>query len=231
MISRRTCPSRPQKFTAERNSGLSCQIGAAITRMSAESATSRSRKVGRPPITALRRSSEQPSFQPLSRFCQSHERPLKSLSVTAAQPFVPPPMHSGLVASLNRPGGNVTGIAFLTAELAPKRLQFLRELVPNAAVFGVLSDPAIVVTQTSIADRQAAARTLGLQFIVVNARTDSDLETAFATFSQRRAGAVLVTLSTFPSALAALRLMTSSNLVGCSTGRSDGFSPLRMRPA
>src|SRR6516225_2490701 len=94
MISRRTCPSRPQKFTAERNSGLSCQIGAAITRMSAESATSRSRKVGRPPITALRRSSEQPSFQPLSRFCQSHERPLKSLSVTAAQPFVPPPMHT-----------------------------------------------------------------------------------------------------------------------------------------
>src|SRR6516165_9192873 len=46
------------------------------------------------PITALRRSSEQPSFQPLSRFCQSHERPLKSLSVTAAQPFVPPPMHT-----------------------------------------------------------------------------------------------------------------------------------------
>jgi hypothetical protein len=53
-------------------------------------APSRPRKVGRPPITALRRSFEQPSFQPLSRFRQSHERPLKSLSVTAAQPFVPP---------------------------------------------------------------------------------------------------------------------------------------------
>jgi putative ABC transport system substrate-binding protein len=108
------------------------------------------------------------------------------------------PVTSGLVASLNRPGGNVTGSAMLAAELAPKQLQLLRELAPNAAVFGVLAaDPAIVVTQTGIADLQAAARTLGLQLVIASARTDGDLETAFATFSQRRAGAVLVTLSTF----------------------------------
>ena len=102
-------------------------------------------------------------------------------------------MHSGLVASLNRPGGNVTGSAMLAAELAPKQLQLLRELVPNAAVFGVLAaDPAIVVTQTSIADLQAAAPTLGLQLVIASARTDTDLEPAFASFSPQRVGAVLV---------------------------------------
>ena len=64
-------------------------------------------------------------------------------------------------------------------------------------VFGVLADPAFPATQSIIADLQAAARTLGLQLVVVNARTDSDLETAFATFSQQRVGAVLVGNSTF----------------------------------
>jgi putative ABC transport system substrate-binding protein len=102
------------------------------------------------------------------------------------------PVALGLVASLNRPSGNVTGIANLSAELAPKQLQLLRELIPNAAVFGVLSDPAFPATPSTIADPQAAARTLGLQLIIVNARTDTDLETAFATFSQQHVGAILV---------------------------------------
>jgi putative tryptophan/tyrosine transport system substrate-binding protein len=107
------------------------------------------------------------------------------------------PVAVGLVASLNRPGANVTGTAILTAELAPKQLQMLRELIPKAAVFGVLADPAGPATQSLIADLQAAARKLGLQLIVANARTDSDLETAFATFSQQRVGAVLVGVSSF----------------------------------
>jgi putative ABC transport system substrate-binding protein len=107
------------------------------------------------------------------------------------------PVASGLVASLNRPGANVTGIAILTAELAPKRLQLLRELMPDAAVFGVLADPAYPANQSIITDLQAAARTLGRQLFVVNARTDSDLETAFATLSQQRVEAVLVGSSTF----------------------------------
>jgi putative tryptophan/tyrosine transport system substrate-binding protein len=80
---------------------------------------------------------------------------------------------------------------------AAKRLQLLRELLPNAAVFGVLADPAIQDIQSMITDLKAAARTLGLQLVVVNARTDSDLETAFATFSQQRVGAVLVGPSAF----------------------------------
>jgi putative tryptophan/tyrosine transport system substrate-binding protein len=110
--------------------------------------------------------------------------------VTAADP-----VEWGLVASLNRPGGNLTGITNLAGEMVPKRLQLLRELLPNAARFGVLEDPP--VSQSIIADQQAAARTLGLQLVVVNARTDSDLESAFANFSQQRVGAVLVGLSSF----------------------------------
>jgi putative ABC transport system substrate-binding protein len=106
------------------------------------------------------------------------------------------PVALGLVARLNRPGGNVTGHTYLTAELTPKRLQLLRELMPNAARFGVLVDPAAPATPSMIADLQGAARTLGLKLVVVDARTDSDLETAFATVSQQRVGAILVGDST-----------------------------------
>jgi putative tryptophan/tyrosine transport system substrate-binding protein len=102
------------------------------------------------------------------------------------------PVALGLVTSLNRPGANVTGIAGLTAELAPKQLQLLREVIPNAALFGVLADPAFPGTQSNITDLQAAARILGLQLFVVYARTDGDLEMAFATFSRQHVGAVLV---------------------------------------
>jgi putative ABC transport system substrate-binding protein len=105
------------------------------------------------------------------------------------------PVAFGLVASLNRPGGNLTGNANLTGELWPKRLQLLHDLIPDAARFGVLRDPAFPVIQ--IAELQTAARTLGLQLDVVNANTDRDLEPAFATFSQLRVGAVLVLGGTF----------------------------------
>jgi putative ABC transport system substrate-binding protein len=107
------------------------------------------------------------------------------------------PVARGLVASLNRPGANLTGYANLEAELTPKQLQLLRALTPNAAVFGVLADPASVNTQSIITDLQAAASTLGLQLVVVNTRTESDLETAFTTLSQRRVGAVFINSSTF----------------------------------
>jgi putative tryptophan/tyrosine transport system substrate-binding protein len=107
------------------------------------------------------------------------------------------PVALGLVASLNRPGANLTGTAVLTGELAPKRLQLIHDLIPNAAVFGILVDPAFPPTQSIIVDLQAAARTLGLHLIIVSARTDSDLETAFASFSEERADAVLVNDSNF----------------------------------
>ena len=105
------------------------------------------------------------------------------------------PVVLGLVASLNRPGANITGSTSLASELAPKQLQLLRDLLPNAARFGVLADPASPAMQF-IADLETAAHTLGLQLVIVNASTDSDLETAFATLSQQRVGAVLVSNNT-----------------------------------
>jgi putative tryptophan/tyrosine transport system substrate-binding protein len=99
---------------------------------------------------------------------------------------------------VNRPGGNLTGIVNLQAELAPKQLQLLREVIPNAAMFGVLTDPGFPGIQSMmITTLLAAARTLGLQLVVVNARTDTDLETAFANFLHQRVGAVLVSPSDF----------------------------------
>ena len=118
------------------------------------------------------------------------------------------PVALGLVASLNRPRANATGVANLAGELAPKRLQLLREAIPNAALFAFLVDPASPATQSVIPDLQAAAHTLGLQLVVVNARTDSDVEMAFASLSQQRVGAVLVGGNNFynrhPEQLAAL---------------------------
>jgi putative ABC transport system substrate-binding protein len=127
-----------------------------------------------------------------------------ALAAKAATPTIPivfgtsgDPVALGLVASLNRPGANLTGIVNFSAELAPKRLQLLREVVPNAARFGILADPANPAAQSQIADLQAAARMLGLQLLVVSARTESDLEPAFAAFSQQHVGAVLVGISAF----------------------------------
>jgi putative tryptophan/tyrosine transport system substrate-binding protein len=124
-----------------------------------------------------------------------------ALRAKAATPTIPivfvtgnDPVTVGLVASLNRPGANVTGIANLDAELGPKRLQLVHDLIPNAARFGVLAD--LTAPQSAITDLQAAARTLGLQLVVVNART-SDLEMAFATFSQQHVGAALIVASSF----------------------------------
>jgi len=129
---------------------------------------------------------------------------LSALAAKAATTTIPivfitgsDPVALGLVASLNRPGANVTGIATLQVELGPKQLQLLRQLIPNAAAFGVLADPVFPSTLSIIGDLQTAARTLGLQLIVVNAKTDSDLETAFASFSQQHVGAALVGPSTF----------------------------------
>ena len=109
------------------------------------------------------------------------------------------PVDLGLVASLNRPGGNLTGIATLLSELAPKQFQLLRELIPDATLFGALVNPTVPRTQSVIPVLQAAARLLGVQLVFMNASTDSDLETAFATFSQQRIGAVLVENSSFYS--------------------------------
>jgi putative tryptophan/tyrosine transport system substrate-binding protein len=131
----------------------------------------------------------------------SNEAALAAKAATTTIPIVfivgGDPVALGLVPSLNRPGVNITGEAGLTAELAPKQLQLLREVIPNASRFGVLADPAALATQSVITDLQVAARTLGLQLVVVYARTDGDLEMAIASFSQQRVGAVLISISSF----------------------------------
>jgi putative ABC transport system substrate-binding protein len=133
------------------------------------------------------------------------------------------PVALGLVASLNRPGANVTGIANLTNELAPKQLQLLHELIPNASRFGVLADPGFPTTASTVADLQAAARTLGVQLIVVNVRTESDFEPAFATFSQQRVGAVLVG----PAGTLFARRLGSEQLAALAARHALPASPLR----
>jgi putative ABC transport system substrate-binding protein len=102
------------------------------------------------------------------------------------------PVDSGLVASFNRPGGNVTGVSFFTFELEPKRLELVRELVPNAAVIAMLVNPKNFDSETQMKDVQAAARAIGQQIVFLNASSERDIDTAFATLFQQGAGALLV---------------------------------------
>src|ERR1700680_3634239 len=108
------------------------------------------------------------------------------------------PVEHGLVASLNRPGGNVTGVTQTNVEVAPKRLQLLHELVPTARVMALLVNPANpTLAESNTKDVQAAARTLGLQLHVLHASTERDFETVFATLVQLRAGALVIGPDTF----------------------------------
>jgi putative ABC transport system substrate-binding protein len=102
------------------------------------------------------------------------------------------PVSDGLVASLNRPGGNVTGVSFISGVLGPKRLELLRQLVPRAKTIAMLVNPSTAETVTERSDVQAAAQAIGQQLIILDVSSDRDIETAFATFVQRGAGALLV---------------------------------------
>ena len=107
------------------------------------------------------------------------------------------PVAAGLVASLNRPGGNATGIGTLNDELAAKRLGLLRELVPQAAPISVLFNPADPSAEAMSKDLQAHAQRLGLQLQLVYAGTDSEIDAAFATLGSRPGGALLVNADPF----------------------------------
>jgi putative tryptophan/tyrosine transport system substrate-binding protein len=103
------------------------------------------------------------------------------------------PVKDGLVASLNRPGGNITGVSWLSTLLGAKRLELLRQIVPKTTTtIGMLEDLNSPGTEAERKDVQAAAQALGLQLIIVDVRNDHDFETAFASFVQRGAGALLV---------------------------------------
>jgi putative ABC transport system substrate-binding protein len=108
------------------------------------------------------------------------------------------PVRLGLVASLARPGGNLTGINVFTSELTAKRLELLREMVPGAARIAVLVNPAnATTTETVLRDVAAAARVMGLQIQVLNASTSREIDAAFATFVRERPDAVVVGLDVF----------------------------------
>jgi putative tryptophan/tyrosine transport system substrate-binding protein len=102
------------------------------------------------------------------------------------------PVETGLVASLNRPGGNVTGATFLSAALGAKRLGLLRDLAPGAEVIALLVDPDKSVGQVQIRDVQEAARALGQSLVVLDGGSDEKIEAAFAALAPQRVGALLV---------------------------------------
>jgi putative tryptophan/tyrosine transport system substrate-binding protein len=102
------------------------------------------------------------------------------------------PVKVGLVASLNRPGGNVTGVTFIGSSLGAKRLELARELVPNVGVIALLTHPNSPDALEELRGLQSAATAIGQQLLVVSATSDHDFEVAFASIAQQRAGVLLI---------------------------------------
>jgi putative ABC transport system substrate-binding protein len=130
--------------------------------------------------------------------------PTPALAAKAATATIPvlfvtagDPVQEGLVASLSRPGGNVTGVGVFFFALGPKQLGLMRELVPNADLFAVLIDPRIPGTESQADETEAAARAIGRRLIVLRATSQGEIDAAFATLVERQAGALLVAASPF----------------------------------
>jgi putative tryptophan/tyrosine transport system substrate-binding protein len=127
---------------------------------------------------------------------------LAAKAATATIPIVfivgEDPVRLGLVASLARPGGNLTGVNLVSGELTAKRLELLREMVPGAARIVVLVNPAVATTtETTLRDVQLAGRAMGLQIQVLDASTIREIDAAFATFVRERPDAVFVGIDVF----------------------------------
>ena len=126
---------------------------------------------------------------------------LAAKAATATVPIVfafgGDPVRDGLVASLNRPGSNVTGVVFISGVLGAKRLELLHQLVPKATIIGMLVNPNTAETEAERSDVQAAAQALGLQLIILDVSSDRDIETALAMFVQRGVGALLAGTGAF----------------------------------
>jgi putative ABC transport system substrate-binding protein len=102
------------------------------------------------------------------------------------------PAEMGLITSLSRPGGNLTGVANLNLELGPKKLELLHELVPAATIIGLLVNPANPNNEIRPNDMQAAARTLGVELDVLRASTEREIDEVFASMAQARVGALVI---------------------------------------
>jgi putative ABC transport system substrate-binding protein len=127
-----------------------------------------------------------------------------SLAAKAATATIPivfsiggDPVRLGLVASLNRPGGNITGVNFFQSELGAKRLGILHELLPKVTAIGMLVNPNFAEAETHAKDAQEAAATLGLRIYVVRASTVDEFDTAFATLIQQKVGGLLLANDAF----------------------------------
>jgi putative ABC transport system substrate-binding protein len=122
-------------------------------------------------------------------------------NATSSIPIVfasgPDPVGEALVASLARPGGNLTGISSLTVELHPKRFELLSELVPQAGMIALLVNPISPSTERVMRDVQEAARAKGVQLHILKASTESEIDAAFAALVQRQAGALVVSAGPF----------------------------------
>ena len=103
------------------------------------------------------------------------------------------PVETGLIATLSRPGGNITGVTNLNVELGPKKLQLLHGLVPTAATIGLLVNPANPISEIASKDMQAAARNLGVEVDVLRASAERDIDEVFASLVQKRVGALVIT--------------------------------------
>jgi putative ABC transport system substrate-binding protein len=130
--------------------------------------------------------------------------PLAAFAAKAATTSIPvvfvaafDPVQAGLIASLNRPGGNVTGITFVGASLGGKRLELARELVPNVRVIALMTNPNSPDALEELRDVQNAAKAIGQELLVVPATSDRDFEAAFASIVQHRAGVLLISTDPF----------------------------------
>ena len=107
------------------------------------------------------------------------------------------PVMMGLVASLNRPGGNITGVSDLSAQLGPKRLELLHELVPTATTIALLVNPTNPLAESQSKELQGAARALGLELHILHASSEREFDTVFATVAQLRAPALVISVDGF----------------------------------
>src|SRR5262245_36051849 len=107
------------------------------------------------------------------------------------------PVRNGLVASFARPGGNLTGVSFVTAEVNPKRFELLSELVPQARVIALLENPNFPTTELVMSNVQEATRAKGVQLHILKATTESEIDAAFAALVQQQAGALIVSANPF----------------------------------
>jgi putative ABC transport system substrate-binding protein len=129
--------------------------------------------------------------------------PPAALAAKAASSTIPivftstDPVKAGLVASFNRPGGNITGFSFFVQSTVTKKIELLRQLVPNAIKIGILVNPNFPGTAAEVAEGQAAERALGLELPIIHASNDDELEAAFADMEKQRLSALVVQADIF----------------------------------